>query len=91
MTEPSCPEEPSLKQGELEKALVTDRLVRDSDSTLLSGPQRRLGNLATLGKVSADFIRGFRAGKNPGSFSPAKVLMVRNKVKIINNVFFKVL
>ncbi|MEN9022179.1 MAG: hypothetical protein ABF370_16900, partial [Verrucomicrobiales bacterium] len=37
MTEPSCPEEPSLKQGELEKALVTHRLVRDSDSTLLSG------------------------------------------------------
>ena len=61
MTEPSCPEEPSLKQGELEKAIVTHRLVRDSDSTLLSGPQRRLANLATLGKVSADFIRGFRA------------------------------
>jgi len=61
MTKPSCPEEPTLEEGELEEAIVTHRLFRDSDRALLSGPQRRLRNLATLGKVSADFIRGFRA------------------------------
>jgi uncharacterized protein (TIGR00730 family) len=55
-----CPKEPEIDQNEF-GVLSKHRLIRDSDTSLLAGPQRRLRNLATLGKVSADFVRGFRA------------------------------
>ncbi|YCM46815.1 TIGR00730 family Rossman fold protein (plasmid) [Verrucomicrobiaceae bacterium 227] len=55
-----CPEEPQIDKSVGVRS-TPDHLVRDRELSLLAGPHERLQNLITIGKIGADFLRGFRA------------------------------
>ncbi len=64
MSKSPCPDSPQVRQDQISEEDIAEQAIfelESPDHSLLSGPNSRIHNLATLFRVALDLFRGFRA------------------------------